>query len=390
MGGYGLEPTLSMHQYAMRQLEDGDSAAGLEAFDREAVPIENWLAAQADRQKRGEAAALFIFVISIGMALVGSMLSSALTAPSAFVAVIAVAAYVWIRLELRRLVAKRDDLKSLPEPFQEAFNGKLGVATKNLFSGGYSVLDTRGNLTSLRRDVCALDVIWLIESPASLGLKVVLISDQTRFPTSVSLVMDTASSPSEQQDANKQALYSQSSAATVVPDINSESGKIKEPALTAKDANVVANDPDDAIAVPIYSGSELPEFEKYWLAIHDPRKTLARIEAFKKHLPLKYAWMALPVEKAFHRCKRDPYIGDKELFDIVWANLEQDPNWTKAGTAKDKETVRRLIYRDRSSIYDWVREYFTDLSRPHKYAPEDQSAQKQPLLPFGSAADSDR
>jgi hypothetical protein len=91
MGGYGLEPTLSMHQYAMRQLEDGDSAAGLEAFDREAVPIENWLAAQADRQKRGEAAALFIFVISIGMALVGSMLSSALTAPSAFVAVIAVA-----------------------------------------------------------------------------------------------------------------------------------------------------------------------------------------------------------------------------------------------------------------------------------------------------------
>jgi hypothetical protein len=104
MGGYGLEPTLSMHQYAMRQLEDGDSAAGLEAFDREAVPIENWLAAQADRQKRGEAAALFIFVISIGMALVGSMLSSALTAPSVFVAVIAVAAYVWIRLELRRLV----------------------------------------------------------------------------------------------------------------------------------------------------------------------------------------------------------------------------------------------------------------------------------------------
>jgi hypothetical protein len=113
-----------MHQYAIRHLGDGNRAAGSEAFDREAVPIENWLAAQADRQKRGEAAALFIFVISIGVALVGSIFSSALTAPSAVVAVIAVAAYVWIQLELSRLVARKDDFKSLPEPFQVAFNGK--------------------------------------------------------------------------------------------------------------------------------------------------------------------------------------------------------------------------------------------------------------------------
>jgi hypothetical protein len=340
--------TLSMHQYAVRQLGDGDIAKGLEVFDAYAMPIEEWLINQSTLQKKREAAAIFIFVISAGMALIGSHLSSALTAPSALTTIVAAAAYCWIKLELQRLVARKDDIKSLPQPFRDAYNGKLGAVTKEAFGNGVTVLDARGNMTSLRRDICALDVIWFIESGASTKLKIALQSDQNRFPTNILL-------------------------------------SVAGPDIQLDYANVAIDDVKlgDEIAAPTYDANELPEFEKHWLAIHDHRKTLARLEAFKEHLPLELKWMVLPMEKAFHRCKLEPYIDDKQLFDIVWRNLVDDAGWKNDKSVKDKDTVRRLIYRDRASGYHWVREYFSDLSRTHKYAPEDQSPKKQPFLPFG-------
>jgi hypothetical protein len=350
-GGKTLAPTLSMHQYAVRRLGDGDIAKGLEVFDAYAMPIELWLLNQSKLEKEREAAAIFIFVICAGVALVGSHLSSVLTAPFALIAIAAAAAYCSVRLQLQRLVARKDDIESVPQPFRNAYNGKLGAVTKEVFANGVTVLDARGNLTSLRRDSCALDVIWFIESGASNKLKTVLQSDQNRFPMNISLSV------------------------TIAPDTR------------PNNANVAIGDekPYDEIAAPTYDANELPEFEKHWLAIHDHRKTRARLEAFKEHLPPDLKWMVLPIEKAFHRCKLEPYIDDKQLFDIVWRNLLDDAGWERDKSAKDKDTVRRLIYRDRASGYDWVREYFSDLSRAHKYEPKDQSPKKQAFLPFGSS-----
>jgi hypothetical protein len=342
-----------MHQYAVRQLGNGDDAKGLEVFDAYAIPIEAWLINQSKLQKDREAAAIFIFVIGASMALFGSYFSSVLTAPFALIAIIAAVGFCWIRLELTRLVARKDDIKSVPQPFLDAFNGNLGTVAREAFAGHVRLLNLAGNLTSLRREICALDVIWFIENEVATKLKAALQSDQSRFPTNISL------------------------SATVVHYDHRDV------------ANVASLDeePEDQIPAPTYDANELPEFEEHWLAIHHHRKTQARLNSLKKYLPPDLQWMVLPIEKAFLRCKLNPYINDKELLDIVWRNLEEDPNWQQGKSAKNKETVRRLIYRDRASGYDWVREYFADLNRPHKYAPKDQSPKKQPFLPFSSSTD---
>jgi hypothetical protein len=352
-GGRGLESTFSMHQYAIRHLGNGDDSKGLEVFDLYATPIEKWLINQSKRQREREAAAIFIFVASGLMALFASYFSSVLAGPFALIAIIAAVAFCWVRLELTRLVARKDDIKSVPQPFRNAYNGHLGAIAKEAFAGDVKVLNISGNLTSLRREICALDVIWFIESEVATRLKASLQFDQSRFPANISL------------------------STTAVPSAH------------LNIANFAPEDekPEDDIPAPTYDANELPKFEKHWLAIHHHRKTQARLNSLKKYLPPDLQWMVLPIEKAFLRCKLNPYIDDKELLDIVWRNLEEDPNWQQGKSAKDKETVRRLIYRDRASGYRWVREYFMDLNRPHKYAPKDQSPKKQPFLPFGSSKD---
>jgi hypothetical protein len=120
--------------------------------------------------------------------------------------------------------------------------------------------------------------------------------------------------------------------------------------------------------------------EYHWLFALPKEAFYRRLAEFKEPLPDKQQWMAIVIETAYPLVERHNDWNDQRLLSSVLdklngtqENTKGDPEWTKLESKPDSGTIKKMFYRDRCDpSYKWVREYFEDLTMPHKHAHPNQ------------------
>jgi hypothetical protein len=318
-----MDGTWSFLEDAAYAIGEGDVERGRPIVDQLKRSIDTWLIEEFQKSEFRRSMWLLLLGGTATTAIAASALGNNSAASFLLLAALGATVGFWYQKSAyARIVTKVRAGKVAPQPIAEAFRQKFKDYFLSLPSDGRLMFDSNGNPVSPPKDITALDAVWLTGIAEAHPLKMELYG-RNDFPV-------TITRPSKSKHKPK--------------------------------------------------GQPLANSKHHWLLALPKDAFYRRLAEFKKPLPHKQKWMAIVIETAYPLVERHQDWNDQRLLNSVMDKLngtqenpKGDPEWTKLGDKPDGGTIKKMFYRDRSDpSYKWVREYFEDITMPHKYSDPNQ------------------
>jgi hypothetical protein len=356
-----VRETWSFWEDAVDSIGKGDLETGRAAVDPDVALMEEWLTKSFNDRDMRSSAWLFFFAIACMIALFGA-LNSAPVITAVMVVALGVAAtgYIYEKSFYRRLVKRVRRGKPAPQ----VFTGGNGDATRNYISSMFStprtMFDKDGKPARFSHEPSALDLVWLTSINEALPLKQALCG-RSQFPVAISRLEREIVVVSLQQP-EPESLQSITYNVTHETYVDQRQVHLYTNAAKAGQQNGSAEEP-----VKAPSDNTDPSVDPHWLGPISETEFSKLFVEFERHLPDALKWMALIVEQAKPIVDRHLDWTDLKLLNETLVQVQKTKEWKLLRKPPQPDTVEKLLYRDRSNSYSWVREFFTRVGAPHKY-----------------------
>jgi hypothetical protein len=361
-----VRESCSFWEDAANSIGNGDVEKGRAAVDPDVALMEKWLTKAFNDRDERSSGWLFLFAIACMIALFGALNSAPfITAVMVGVLCVATVGYTSEKLFYRRLVKKVRRGKSAPQVFTDGYVGPARNYIPSMFSTSRTMFGNEGEPVRFAHEPSALDLVWLSSIKEALPLKQALCgSDQ--FPVAISYPEREVVPPPqpESQPQPKITYY-------VTKNAYFDQRQLH---VHASAATADSRAPTAARATKSKAAANIAP---HWLHPIDQTTFEGRYVSFDEYLPGALKWMSLVVRHAYpvvqkHKGWSDAKLLDKILQDISTLLATSD-NSKSLPALPNGDTIKKLFNRGRADpAYRWVREYFTDHSRRHKYQDIDQ------------------
>ncbi len=355
----------SFWEDAIDSVDDGEVGRGLAAVEPVVASIDQWLFATFTANEQRSSLWLALFTGSSMCALVGTVYGTPTMLYAALTAVVGTgAAYAYEKTFYRRLVKRIQNGKPAPQIFTDANGEAARNYISSLFATPRIVFGNDGKPTRFSHKLTVLDLVWLTDVDEALPLKRALCG-RSQFPVAISRPVREVIVPSPPPQADPQqqpppppVTYNVTSKIVIdqrqVHFHSNEAG--------ASQQSNGADNPDKAPGDNIE-----PSADPHWLGPITDSEFSKLFAEFEKHLPDGLKWMALIVWYAKPIVDRHPDWTDLHILKETLLQVQIDEEWKRLQKPPMPTTVEKLLYRDRSNSYTWVREFFANTGRRHKY-----------------------
>ncbi len=351
---------------AVDQIGVGNVDKGRAAVVRTLEPIERWLIETYIKRDRRSSSWLLLLVSASVALLVSVWVEPSF---STFVLILFALAgasgYIYEKTFYQRLVQNVRRGKPAPEVFTDESGKPAHSYVTSMFSTSRMMFDSSGKPARLTHKATELDLVWLISINEAEPLKRALCGT-AQFPVAILCPEREIVTPTQPEYKTQQSVTYNFTQETYV-----DQRQLHVHASTA------SSDSKTPKAARPTKSKAAANITSHWLYQLDKAAFEERYASFEEHLPGTLKWMSLVIHQAYPVVQRHKGWTDAKLLVKILENisaLRATSDHSKSLPAiPDSGTIKKMFNRGRADpAYRWVREYFTDHRRPHKYQDIDQ------------------
>lgn len=351
---------------AVDRIGNGDVEKGRAAVDPALEPIERWLVDTYIKRDRRSSAWLLLFVFaSVALIISVWIQPSSITFVAMLFALAGASGYIYEKTFYQRLVRNVRRGKPAPEVFTDESGKPAHSYVKSMFSTSRMMFDSSGEPARLTHKATELDLVWPISIKEAEPLKQALCGTP-QFPVAISCPEREIVAPTQSERETQPSVTYNFTQETYV-----------DQRQLHVHASAASSDSKSTKATRPTKSKAAANIAPHWLYQLDKAAFEKRYASFEEHLPGTVKWMSLVIREAYPVVQRHKGWTDAKLLAKILeniSNLRTTSDHSKSLPAiPDSGTIKKMFNRGRAApAYRWVREYFTDHRRPHKYQDIDQ------------------